>query len=51
MLKIIGGLVFVIGAFLWLGNVIGFFHTFTGAGWIGLTLGGILFRMGSNGDE
>lgn len=51
MLQIIGGIIFLIGAFLWLGNVIGFFPTFTGAGWIGLFLGGIVFRAGSNSDD
>ena len=44
--QIIGGLVFVLGAVLWCGNVIGFFPTFPGAGYITLAIGGALFRAG-----
>ncbi|RYG64167.1 hypothetical protein EON80_19750 [bacterium] len=45
---LIGGLVFVAGAGLWLGNVFGFFPTFPGAGYIGMLIGGAVWRFGSN---
>lgn len=51
MLKIIGAIIFVIGAFLWIGNVGGFFPTFPGAGYIGLLVGGIIFRAGANAED
>jgi hypothetical protein len=45
---IIGVLILLGGAFLWCGNVFGFFPTFPGAGYIGLILGGILMKVGSS---
>lgn len=46
MVKIIGGLVFALGVFLFLGNVIGFFPTFPGLGYITIVIGGVIARRG-----
>ncbi|MCW3058874.1 MAG: hypothetical protein ABIY70_18555 [Capsulimonas sp.] len=48
MFKIIGGVVFAIGAFLWLGNMFRFFPTFPLAGYITMLAGGWLFRKEVN---
>ena len=42
----VGGLIFVAGAFLWCGNVFGFFRTFPMAGYLGMLLGGAIFGWG-----
>jgi len=43
----IGGIIFVAGAFLWCGNVFGFFRTFPLAGYITMLIGGAVLRTGS----
>lgn len=43
-MRILGGLIFLIGVFLFLGNIVGFFPTFPGAGYITIALGGLLYR-------
>jgi hypothetical protein len=47
MLKLLGILVIVAGAFLWIGNVSGAFPTFPGCGYIVLLIGFFMFRAGS----
>ena len=42
----LGGLIFVAGAFLWLGNVIGFFPTVPLAGYATMLIGGRDLRLG-----
>ena len=39
-----GALVFVLGIFLWVGNVLGFFRTFMGAGYITMMIGGAMWK-------
>jgi hypothetical protein len=51
MVKIIGIILLVVGVVLWCGNVFGFLPTFPGAGYIGLVLGGIVFKAGSNSED
>ena len=41
-----GVLIFVAGAFLWCGNVFGFFVTFPFAGYLTLPVGGAAFKAG-----
>lgn len=48
--QIVGAIVTVAGAFLWIGNVAGFFPTFPGAGYIGLVIGGAIWRGGAGMD-
>jgi len=43
-MKILGGLIFLVGVFLFLGNVVGFFPSFPGAGYLTLALGGWLYK-------
>lgn len=43
-----GGLVVVLGAFLWCGNVFGFFPTFPFVGYITMAIGGAIWRAGSS---
>jgi hypothetical protein len=45
--KVIGGLIFVAGAFLWCGNVFRFFPTFPLAGYLTMLVGGAVMRSGS----
>lgn len=45
--QLFGGLIFLIGVFLFAGNVLGFFPTFPGAGWLGLIIGGGVWRAGA----
>jgi hypothetical protein len=45
---LLGGLIFLAGIFLFLGNFLGFFPTFTGAGYITIMIGGAIWRVGSN---
>ena len=42
-LKGVGGLIFVVGAILWCGNVFHFFPTFPFAGYITMAIGGAIF--------
>ena len=44
--QLLGGLVLVAGAFLWAGNVVGFFRTFPGVGYITMAIGGGILRAG-----
>jgi len=46
MLRIVGGLIFVLGAGLWIGNVSGAFPTFPLAGYLTMLVGGVVFRVG-----
>lgn len=48
--QILGGIIFVGGVFLYLGNRLGFFPTFPGAGWITLIIGGVIWRVGASMD-
>lgn len=42
----LGAVVFVAGAFLWCGNVFGFFVTFPFAGYLTLVAGGAIYKGG-----
>lgn len=46
--QLFGGLIFLVGGLLWVGNVLGFFRTFPGAGYIGLLIGGAIWGAGQN---
>jgi len=46
IVQIIGYIVIAIGAFLWCGNVFGFFHTFPLAGYGTMLIGGIIAKKG-----
>ncbi len=46
--QIFGGIVCVVGAFLWLGNVFRFFPTFPFAGYITFLVGGAIWRAGAS---
>ena len=46
LLKGFGGLVFILGAFLWIGNVSRLFPTFPLAGYITMTIGGAIIGVG-----
>ncbi len=48
---LVGGLVVVLGAFLWCGNVFGFFPTFPMVGYITMAIGGAIWRFGSAMDD
>jgi len=48
MMRILGGLIFVAGAGLWIGNVSGTFPTFPGCGWLVMLAGGFVFRLGGS---
>lgn len=39
-MKILGGIIFVVGVFLWCGNVFGFFPTFPMLGYLTIVAGG-----------
>ena len=43
-MKVAGALIFVVGLFLFLGNIIGFFPTFPGVGYLTMAVGGILYK-------
>ncbi len=47
-MKIVGGVVFVAGAFIWCGNVFGFFRTMPFLGWIIMLVGGAIFKAGGS---
>jgi hypothetical protein len=42
----VGGLVFVAGAFIWCGNVFGFFPTYPMVGYLTMLVGGAIFGWG-----
>lgn len=42
----VGGLIVVVGALLWIGNVSGKFPTFPYAGYITIAIGGAIFAFG-----
>lgn len=44
--QILGGLIFLAGAFFWCGNVFGFYPTFPGVGYITMAIGGGVWRAG-----
>ena len=46
LLTVVGGLIFVLGAFLWIGNVSHLFYSFPFAGYITMTLGGAILGAG-----
>ena len=48
---LVGGLVVVVGAFLWCGNVFGFFPTFPMVGYITMAIGGAIWRFGATMDD
>ena len=48
--QILGGLIFVAGAIFWLGNVLRFYPTFPGVGYITMMIGGGLWGFGQNMD-
>ena len=43
-MRIIGILIFIVGLFLFFGNILGFFPTFPGLGYLTMALGGFLMR-------
>lgn len=45
-MAIIGGVIIAVGAFLWCGNVFGFFHTFPLAGYLTMAGGAFVMKMG-----
>jgi hypothetical protein len=49
-MKLLGGLVFVAGVFLWCGNVFGFFPTFPMVGYLTAAFGGWIMRSGGGGE-
>lgn len=46
----VGGLIVVVGAFLWCGNVFGFCRTFPFAGYATMFIGSIIFKAACGGD-
>jgi hypothetical protein len=48
-MKLLGGLIFVAGVFLWCGNVFGFFPTFPMVGYLTAAFGGWIMKSGSSG--
>ncbi len=48
--QIFGGIVFVAGVFFWFGNVLGFFPTFPGLGYITGFIGSVIWGVGSQMD-
>lgn len=50
-LKVVGGLIFAAGLFLFFGNIARFFPTFPGAGYITIAIGGAIFRWGQTKDQ
>jgi len=45
--QILGGLIFLAGIFLWCGNKFDFYPTFPLAGYITASVGGVIWRVGS----
>ena len=50
-MQIVGGLIFAAGEFLWLCNVIGFFPTVPGAGYITGLIGSVVWGTGAAMDN
>ncbi|MCA9801634.1 MAG: hypothetical protein KC777_06585 [Cyanobacteria bacterium HKST-UBA02] len=48
-MKYIGLAILIAGAFLWCGNVFGFFRTFPLCGYLVMALGGFLMKQGGGG--
>lgn len=48
IVSMLGVLVIVVGAALWIGNMSRMFPTFPLAGWITMAIGGVIFRAGKN---
>lgn len=48
---LVGGLIVVVGAFLWCGNVFGFLPTFPMVGYITIAIGGAIWRFGGSMDN
>ncbi len=46
-MQVVGGAVFVLGVFLFIGNVSGTFPTFPGLGYLTMAAGGAMYRSGS----
>jgi ribosomal protein L40E len=46
LVPILGGLIFCVGVFLWFGNVLGFYRTLSGAGYITAAVGAVIFKLG-----
>ena len=49
-MMIVGAIVFVIGAFLWGGNVFGYFPTVPLVGYLTMLAGGALIKLNEHGD-
>ncbi len=47
-MKILGAIIFIAGLFLFLGNIIGFFQTFPGVGYITMAVGGFLYKKAAS---
>ena len=47
----VGGAIFVVGAFLWGGNVLGYFPTFPLVGYLTMLAGGALIGLDRGGDS
>jgi hypothetical protein len=45
-MKVVGGVVVAVGAFLWCGNVFGFFPTFPMVGYLTMAVGGMIAKSG-----
>lgn len=45
-LMVLGGIIFVVGVFLFIGNLSGAFRTFPCAGWIGIMIGSAIWGAG-----
>jgi len=50
MMTVLGGAVFIGGAFLWCGNVFGFFPTLPFVGYLTMLAGGGIFGAGQRGE-
>ena len=48
MMKLLGGMVLVIGIGIFIGNVSGAFVTFPGLGWITIIAGGAMMKAGGD---
>lgn len=46
ILMVLGGIIFVVGLFLFIGNISGAFPTFPCAGWLGIMIGGAIWGAG-----
>lgn len=47
-MKILGAIIFIAGLVFFLGNIIGFFRTFPGVGYITMAVGGFLYKKASD---